>query len=164
MFITKTMERTRRVLSLLQICESSETSSKCSLKSWEQVQVKLFEKHICRTLRTGILLYSVMLYWKSSNEGDVWLSRSLFVVEGYIVVCIENFLEFGSLTDTASSYLSLDSCCPIHDILEMVIEPEDSKCVTLSMDHAISKKYCHPGKSEEKMCYKRRPHMTSHGS
>ncbi|KAK1307748.1 hypothetical protein QJS10_CPA09g00289 [Acorus calamus] len=147
LFITRTIEGTRRFLSLLRICDSSEPSG-CSLRSWEQVQVRLFEKHICGAMRMGILLYSVMMYWQNSNEGDKWLPRSLFVVEGYIIVCIENYLEFGSSIDVVS-YFSLDSCCPIRDILEMIIEPEDDKCVTLAINHVVPKKLCIPGNTEK---------------
>ncbi|KAK1278876.1 hypothetical protein QJS04_geneDACA017156 [Acorus gramineus] len=147
LFITRTIEGTRRFLSLLRICDSSEPSG-CSLRSWEQVQVRLFEKHICGAMRMGILLYSVMMYWQNSNEGDKWLPRSLFVVEGYILVCIENYLEFGSSIDVVS-YFSLDSCCPIRDILEMIIELEDDKCVTLTINHVVPKKLCIPGNTEK---------------
>lgn len=55
--------------------------------------------------------------------GESWLARSLFVIEGYILVCIENLAHFGSFTDDfdlSRPYYSLDSCCPIKNILEMV--------------------------------------------
>lgn len=55
--------------------------------------------------------------------GESWFTRSIFVVEGYMLVCIENLVQFGSSIDDCGltcPYYSLDSCCAIQDILEMV--------------------------------------------
>ncbi|XP_077236050.1 outer arm dynein light chain 1 protein isoform X2 [Tasmannia lanceolata] len=123
LFITRTIEKSRGLLCLMQICDSSESSNGCSLRSWEQVQVKLCEKHICGGLKMSIYLYSMMLFWHKSSEEGLWVSRSLFVIEGYVLVCIEDLAQFSSLTDDtgeASPYFSLDSCCPIRVISEMI--------------------------------------------
>ena len=53
---------------------------------------------------------------------ELWLSRSLFVIGGHLLVCIEDFMQFSALSIDASSstYFSLDSCCSITDVSEMV--------------------------------------------
>lgn len=142
LFITRTIEKSRGLLCLFQICDSRETSNTCSLRSWEQVQVKLFEKDICGGMKLSIFQYSMLLFWPNINKGGSWLSRSVFVVEGYVLVCIEDFVQFSSLTDdvgVSSPYFSLDLCCPIRYISEMVIESQESMCVTLTLNHVITK-------------------------
>ncbi|XP_058108254.1 uncharacterized protein LOC131251515 isoform X3 [Magnolia sinica] len=143
LFITRTIEKSRRLLCLLQVCDSSDTSNRCSVRSWEQVQVKLFEDQICEGLEPSIFQYSMLLFWHDNGNGESWLLRSLFVIEGYVLVCIEDLVHFSSRTDdvgVSSPYFSLDSCCPICGIVEMVIEPRESRCVTLSLNHAASRK------------------------
>lgn len=84
----------------------------------------------------------MLLFWPNINKGGSWLSRSVFVVEGYVLVCIEDFVQFSSLTDdvgVSSPYFSLDLCCPIRYISEMVIESQESMCVTLTLNHVITK-------------------------
>lgn len=53
---------------------------------------------------------------------DLWLPRSLFVVGVHLLVCVEDLVKFSSLLVDASSspYFSLDSCCAISDISEIV--------------------------------------------
>lgn len=90
-----------------------------------------------------IFQYSMLLFWHSNGKGKSWLSRSLFVVEGYVVVCIEDLVQFSSFNNdirVASPYFSLDSCCPIRNISEMVIESQESSCVTLTLNRVISTK------------------------
>ncbi|KAF6140072.1 hypothetical protein GIB67_001813 [Kingdonia uniflora] len=142
LFITRNIEKSRGLLCLLQVCDSNATDiSRCSLRSLEQVQVKLFEKHICGGLKVSIFLYSMLLFWSnnSNSEEKSWLSRSLFVIGGYMLVCIEDLIQLSSLPldDGSSSYYSLDSCCSISSISEMVIEHKD---VTLTVDCVTSEK------------------------
>nr|DAD32149.1 TPA_asm: hypothetical protein HUJ06_011000 [Nelumbo nucifera] len=73
---------------------------------------------------------------------DPWLLRSLFVIEGYVVVCIEDLVRFSSLSlddRSSSTYFSLDSCCSISNITELIIEPWESWSVTLTLDRVTSK-------------------------
>ncbi|KAF8378601.1 hypothetical protein HHK36_029949 [Tetracentron sinense] len=109
--------------------------------SLEQVQVELFEKHICGGLRMNIFQYSMLLFWRSIGEEEFWLSRSLFVIEGHMLICIEDLMQFSSLKvddASSSSYFLLDSCCFISDISEMIIEANESGSVTLILDHVTS--------------------------
>ncbi|OVA12240.1 Leucine-rich repeat [Macleaya cordata] len=145
MFITRNIDKSRELLSLLQVSDSSSPSHGCSLKSLEQVQVESFENHICGGLKVSIFLYSMLLFWHSNSEEESWLSRSLFVIEGYMLVCIEDLLQLSSVTVddmSASHYFSLDlCCCSISNISEMVIEPRESRCVTLTLDHVVSENF-----------------------
>lgn len=53
-------------------------------------------------------------------EGS-FVIRSLAVTEGSLFVCIENIHQFGSLPDDPDTpYFSLDACCFINDIQEVV--------------------------------------------
>ncbi|KAJ8471150.1 hypothetical protein OPV22_025493 [Ensete ventricosum] len=95
----------------------------CCLKSWEQVQVKMLETYVCEYLKMGIFFYSMLLFCHENSEGESWFTRSIFVVEGNMLVCSENFIQFGSFMDNCGStcpYYSLDSSCAIQDILEMM--------------------------------------------
>ncbi|XP_068661194.1 uncharacterized protein [Aristolochia californica] len=124
LFIMRTFEESRALLSTLGVCDSVGTDYRCSLTSWEQVQVKLFNEEICGGLRMGIYFYSMILFWHETSDGDTWLSRSLFVVEGYVLVCIEDLVQLSTITDevqVSSPYYTLDSCCPIHKISEMLL-------------------------------------------
>ncbi|XP_008775381.2 uncharacterized protein LOC103695751 isoform X1 [Phoenix dactylifera] len=145
LFLTRTPQISEDLLHLLQICCSTSLINGCSLQSWEQVQVKLLEKHIYGSLKMGMFLYSMLLFWHNSAEGESWLARSLFVIEGYILVCIENLAHFGSFMDDfelSRPYYSLDSCCSIKNILEMVIELGDNRCLTLTLDNVMSGNCC----------------------
>lgn len=57
-------------------------------------------------------------YWTEES----WVSRSLFVTGVHLLVCVEDLMQFGSLSEEASSspYFSLDAYCSINDISEMV--------------------------------------------
>ena len=70
--------------------------------------------------RFSIFLLRIIVFKHSADE--LWLSRSLFVIGGYLLVCIEDFMQFSALSIDASSstYFSLDSCCPITDVSELV--------------------------------------------
>ncbi|KAK9278470.1 hypothetical protein L1049_028036 [Liquidambar formosana] len=150
LFITRSIEKSRQLLCALQVLDSHATSLHCSLRSLEQVQVELFEKKICGGLKTNIFQYSMVLFWHNNNEEESWLSRSLFVIGGHLVVCIEDFMQFSSLSVDASSssYFSLDSCCSIADVSEMVIEARGSRCVTLVLECAMSD-FCPSAKADK---------------
>uniref|UniRef100_A0A1D1XYS2 Serine/threonine-protein kinase 11-interacting protein n=2 Tax=Anthurium amnicola TaxID=1678845 RepID=A0A1D1XYS2_9ARAE len=145
MFLVRSSRKLERLLYLLRACDSGASSSGCSMKSWDQVQTELFDKHVCGGLKISIFLYSVLLFWHDKCEGDSWLSRSLFLVEGYVLLCFEDLLQFGKSTDdigVSTPYFTLDSCCPIENILEMVIEPKETRCLTLILDHVtLGKNY-----------------------
>lgn len=134
LFLPRTIETCKDLFSLLEVYGLSSSTIKFSLKSWEQVQVDLLEKYISGGLKTGIYFYSMILFWPDKCEENSWLSRSMFVIEGYIVVCTENLKQFGSQVDCHGKlpYYSFDFLCPIQNIFEMVIESEeDGRCLTL---------------------------------
>ncbi|PKA56093.1 Dynein light chain 1, axonemal [Apostasia shenzhenica] len=136
LLITKTVDTSKNLFGLLQICDSCPSTIECSIRSWEQVQVDLLEKSICKSLKTGIYFYSMVFFSQYKYEENSWLSRSLFLIEEYIVVCIENLLQFGSPTDDigSPSYYSFESCCHIQNIREVVIESEERRCLTLMLE------------------------------
>ncbi|XP_020704196.1 uncharacterized protein LOC110115330 isoform X1 [Dendrobium catenatum] len=134
LFLTRSFETSKDLFSLLQVYDSGTSTAKCSIKSWEQVQVDLLEKYISGSLHRGIYFYSMIFLLQDKCEGKSWLSRSLFVIEGYIIICSENLIQFGSPTYCLGTppYYSLDSLCPIQNILELIIESEeDCRCLTL---------------------------------
>ncbi|GMP32912.1 hypothetical protein CsSME_00006455 [Camellia sinensis var. sinensis] len=77
---------------------------------------------------------------KQLKNYDLWFSRSLFVLEEHLLLCIEDLMQFGFLSEDtcASPYYSLDSCCSIIDISEMVIDTRESWCLTLALERATS--------------------------
>ncbi|KAG6673062.1 hypothetical protein I3842_16G092300 [Carya illinoinensis] len=111
--------------------------------SLEQVQVELFEKQICGGSKVNIFQYSMVLFRRTNNEEDIWLSRSLFVIGRHLLVCVEDLMHFSSLSMDSSlpPYFSLDSCCSIVDLSEMVIEARESCCVTLALKCTASEFY-----------------------
>ncbi|XP_010267201.1 PREDICTED: uncharacterized protein LOC104604445 isoform X2 [Nelumbo nucifera] len=144
LLITRSIDKSRGLLCLLEALHPC-TSNRYSLKSLEQVQVELFERYICRGSKMSILLYTMLLFRKSSCEDEPWLLRSLFVIEGYMIVCIEDLVQFSSLSlneASSNSYFSLDSCCSISNITEMIIERWERWSVTLTLDRVTSEKYC----------------------
>ncbi|KAK9105941.1 hypothetical protein Scep_022785 [Stephania cephalantha] len=143
LFITRNMEKSQQLIDLFGICGLS--CGRCSIKSLEQAQVENFEKNVCGGSKMNIYFYSMVLFWCNNGEEEAWLSRSLFLIEGYILLCIEDIVQFRYLAlDGASSvpYFGLDSCCSISNLSEMVIEPRESPCLTLTMDRVASKKFC----------------------
>ncbi|KAK3228322.1 hypothetical protein Dsin_008184 [Dipteronia sinensis] len=156
LFITRSIEISRQLLCTLQVFESFSTD-KCILRSLEQVQVELFEKQVCGTSKLSIFQYSMVLFWRSDNEEGSWLSRSLFLIGGHVLVCVEDLMQFSSLSVDASSppYYSLDSCCSINDVTELVIEAGESSCLTLTVEYSTSE-FCPSAEvaaiSKEKTC------------
>ncbi|KAJ0974926.1 hypothetical protein J5N97_016891 [Dioscorea zingiberensis] len=136
LFLTRTIEKSRDLLYLLQVFDSMALHHNLFLRSWEQVQIKMLEKHVHGHLKIGIHFYSMLLLYCGPPSGEQWLSRSLFVLEGYVIICLENFVLFGSSIDNMQSfpsYYSIDSCCPIQNILEVVVEL-DNLSATLTVD------------------------------
>ncbi|KAL5751192.1 hypothetical protein ACOSP7_025795 [Xanthoceras sorbifolium] len=156
LFITRSIEISRELLCTLQVFESFSTD-KCTLRSLEQVQVELFEKQVCGGSKLSIFQYSMVLFWCSDDEEGSWLSRSLFLIGGHVLVCVEDLMQFSSLSVDASSppYYLLDSCCSINDVSELVIEARENLCVTLAVEYATSE-FCPSAEvaavSKEKTC------------
>ncbi|KAJ6845008.1 uncharacterized protein M6B38_289960 [Iris pallida] len=134
LFLPKSIEKFQDLLCLLQLGEHTPLSTKFSLRSWEQVQVRLLEKDICGSLKMGIVFFSMLLLWQNKCEGESWVLRSLIVTEGCLILCIENLVQFSFVEDNGSShpYYSLDSCCAIQDIVDVVVELNGSRCLTLT--------------------------------
>ncbi|KAJ6868390.1 hypothetical protein NC651_033456 [Populus alba x Populus x berolinensis] len=122
LFLTRSIEKSRQLLHILQVSGPCTTNNKCLLKSLEQVQVELFGQQICRGLKLSIFQYSMVLFRHRKNEEDSWLPRSLFVSGGHVLLCIEDLKRFRSSSVDASSppYFLLDSCCSISDVSELV--------------------------------------------
>lgn len=70
--------------------------------SWEQVQVKLLEKHICGSLKMGIFLYSMLLFWCDDCKGVI------------LIIC--SFLKKTLLH--LVNHLFVSSSCPWFDSLD----------------------------------------------
>ncbi|OMO95825.1 Leucine rich repeat 4 [Corchorus capsularis] len=141
LFITRSIEKSTQLLHTLKVFDSCALNNACSLRSLEQVQAELFEKQICGGSKLSIFQYSMVLFQQGGKEEESWLSRSLFVIQGHVLVCVEDIIRFSSLLNDAScpAYFSVDSCCNIKDVSEMVIEGKDSCCVTLSLESTTSK-------------------------
>ncbi|XP_006580393.1 uncharacterized protein [Glycine max] len=103
--------------------------------SLEQVQVELFDNQICGGSNVSIYQYAMVLLFCKNGSEESWLSRSLFVIGGNVLLCIEDLKQLYSLSSDASvsPYFRIDSCCSIADITEMVIEVGGSCCVTLGL-------------------------------
>ncbi|XP_021291945.1 uncharacterized protein LOC110422394 [Herrania umbratica] len=140
LFITRSIKKSTRLLQTLKVFDSCAPNDKCSLGSLEKMQAQLFEKEICGGSKVSIFQYSMVLFQQGGNEEESWHSRSLFVVGGHVLVCVEDIIQFSSLPNDASSppYFSLDSCCNITDVSEMVIEGRESHCVTLALECTTS--------------------------
>ncbi|XP_010549059.1 PREDICTED: uncharacterized protein LOC104820345 isoform X2 [Tarenaya hassleriana] len=133
-FITKSIEKTTTLLTIVQVFDSQGVD--ISIGSLEHVQVELFEKEICGGLNLNIFQYNV-LHFQSSTLGGVWLLRSIFVAGRHLFICIEDFTQLSSLSVNAASapYFSLDSCCSISDVSEMVVmeSKRRSSCLELKI-------------------------------
>ncbi|KAI3746032.1 hypothetical protein L6452_08447 [Arctium lappa] len=138
MFITRSIEKSRLLISILELFHSNAKKSGFPLISLDKIQVALFERDVCGGSKTNILQYSMVLFWNSNFEEDVWFSRSLFVLGGHMLVCIEDIVQFGfDSQDTFTPYFSLDTCCSIVNAFEMVIDVKD-RCTTLALTSVTS--------------------------
>ncbi|XP_027168977.1 uncharacterized protein LOC113768720 isoform X3 [Coffea eugenioides] len=141
LFITMSVEKSRKLLALLDSFDSSVLQDNCPLTSLEQVQVNIFERHIYGSATMSIFQYSMVMFWSSNLEEGLWLSRSLFVLKWQLLVCIEDLKQFGTLPEgkSSSSYFILDASCSIINISEMVIDNKDRECMTLALQCALDK-------------------------
>ncbi|KAK4567476.1 hypothetical protein RGQ29_003314 [Quercus rubra] len=151
-FITRSIQKSSQLLSTLKVFDPHEANDSCSLRSLEQVQVELFEKQIYGGLKVSIFQYSMVLFWHNNNEEDSWHSRSLFVIGDNLLLCIEDLVQFSSLSMDSSlpPYFSVDSYCSIVDISEMVIETRESWCVTVALKCTASV-FCSSAKADKKV-------------
>lgn len=119
---------------------------------FKKVQVELFEKQIYGGLKVSIFQYSMVLFWHNNNEEVSWHSRSLFVIGDNLLLCIEDLVQFSSLSMDSSlpPYFSVDSYCSIVDISEMVIETRESWCVTVALKCTASV-FCSSAKADKKV-------------
>nr|POE46545.1 serine/threonine-protein kinase 11-interacting protein [Quercus suber] len=151
-FITRSIQKSSQLLSTLKVFDPHEANDSCSLRSLEQVQVELFEKQIYGGLKVSIFQYSMVLFWHNNNEEVSWHSRSLFVIGDNLLICIEDLVQFSSLSMDSSlpPYFSVDSYCSIVDISEMVIETRESWCVTVALKCTASV-FCSSAKADKKV-------------
>ncbi|CAL0312354.1 unnamed protein product [Lupinus luteus] len=134
LFVTKSIEKSRELLCRIQMFDSCGGNGRCSIRSLEQVQVELFDNQICGGSNVSIYQYAMVLVCYNDGSDQSWFSRSLFVIDGYVLLCIEDVKQMYSFSTDASfsPYFRVDSCCSITDITEMVIEVGDNRCcVTL---------------------------------
>ncbi|KAJ0049028.1 hypothetical protein Pint_16915 [Pistacia integerrima] len=138
LFVTRSIEKSRQLLSTLQVLDLVPTNDKCSLRSLEQVQVELFEKHICGGSQVSIFQYSMLLFWCSANEGVMackitvsdWRAYACLLGGPYAVQLFFSGCFFPSILLTSSML-------PVDAVSEMVIEARES-CVTLAVECATS--------------------------
>nr|XP_043631844.1 uncharacterized protein LOC122603250 isoform X2 [Erigeron canadensis] len=137
--ITRSVEKSRLLISMLECFHSNAKKKGFPLISLDKIQVALFERDVCGGSKTNILQYSMVLFWNNNFEDDQWFSRSLFVLGGHMLVCIEDISQFGfDSQDTFTPYFSLDTCCLVVNALEMVIDTKESYCVTLALNYVAS--------------------------
>ncbi|KAL2461809.1 Outer arm dynein light chain 1 protein [Abeliophyllum distichum] len=134
LFITRCIERSRELLWVLDFFDSYGIKDYCSLTSLEQIQVHLLEEHVCGCSNINIFQYSMVLFWQNNLKENLWLSRSLFILEGHLLVCTEDLVQFSPTELASSNYFSLDSSCTIVNVSEMVIDTLDSLCLTLALE------------------------------
>ncbi|XP_022638052.1 uncharacterized protein LOC106770839 isoform X3 [Vigna radiata var. radiata] len=135
LFVTRSIEKSRELLCTIHVLDSSVGNDRCSIRSLEQVQVGLFDKQVCGGSNVSIYQYAMVLVFCKNGSEESWLSRSLFVIGGYVLLCIEDVKQLYSFSSDASvsPYFRIDSCSSIANITEMVIEGGGSCCVTLSL-------------------------------
>ncbi|XP_023734782.1 uncharacterized protein LOC111882642 isoform X2 [Lactuca sativa] len=137
-FITRSIEKSRLLVSILEVFHSNVKKKGFPLISLDKIQVALFERDVCGGSKTNILQYSMVLFWNNTFK-DEWFSRSLFVLGEHMLVCIEDISQFGfDSQDTFAPYFSLDTCSSLINALEMVIETNERCCVTLSLKSVTS--------------------------
>lgn len=139
MFITRSIEKSRLLITILEFFNSNAKKKGFPLISLDKIQVALFERDVCGGSKTNILQYSMVLFWNNNFEDDQWFPRSLFVLGEHMLVCIEDISQFGfDSQDTFTPYFSLDTCCSMVDALEMVIDTKKNCCVTLTLNSVTS--------------------------
>ncbi|KAI9101551.1 hypothetical protein K1719_023795 [Acacia pycnantha] len=140
LFITRSIQKSRELLQILQVSDSCGVNERCSIISLEQVQVESFDNQICGGSNLSIYQYAMVLVCCNNSKEESWLSRSLFVIGGYVLLCIEDVTQFCLFSSNASRspYFRIDSCCLISDICEAVIDVKERFCLTLVLEHLMS--------------------------
>ncbi|KAL2342330.1 hypothetical protein Fmac_003615 [Flemingia macrophylla] len=135
LFLTRSIEKSRELLRTIDVLDSCGGTDRCSIRSLEQVQVELFDNEICGGSNVSIYQYAMVLVFCENGSEETWLSRSLFVIGGYVLLCIEDVKQLFTFSSHSfvSPYFRTDSCCSIADITEMVIEVGGNCYVTLSL-------------------------------
>ncbi|KAK2385695.1 Outer arm dynein light chain 1 protein [Trifolium repens] len=143
LFVTRSIEMSRELLCTILVFDSCGGNARCSIRSLEQVQVELFGNQICGGSNVSIYQYAMVLLCCNHGNEESWLSRSLFVIGGYVLLCIEDIKQLYSFSSYASvsPYYRIDSCCSIADITEMVIGIGDNCCVTLGLKCSLTEFY-----------------------
>ena len=102
----------------------------------KKIQVQLFDNLVCGGSNVSIYQYSMVLVSCNNSSEKSWVSRSLFVIKGYVLLCIEDVKQLFSLSSdsSVSPYFRVESCCSISDITKVVIEVGES-CVTLLLTY-----------------------------
>ncbi|XP_019421120.1 PREDICTED: uncharacterized protein LOC109331212 isoform X2 [Lupinus angustifolius] len=139
LFVTKSLEKSRELLCTILMFDSCGGDGRLSIRSLEQVQVELFDNQICGGSNVSIYQYAMVLV--CYNDDQPWFSRSLFVIGGHVLLCIEDVKQLYSFSKDASvsPYLRVDSCCSIADITKMVTEVGDNSfCVTLTIRNLMA--------------------------
>ncbi|KAL6645123.1 hypothetical protein ACP70R_016731 [Stipagrostis hirtigluma subsp. patula] len=144
LLLTRTPKEAQDVLSLLSAAKVPRLSHGIPLQSWEKIQVELLEKCVCGIARMGIYLYSMLMFWKNNAKEDALAIRSIIVIEGSILVCFEDLHQFGGLHDDSNPpYFSLEACCSIGNIQEVVVDQSDNKCLTLVFNNCVQERKFH---------------------
>uniref|UniRef100_A0A6N2KAC9 Uncharacterized protein n=1 Tax=Salix viminalis TaxID=40686 RepID=A0A6N2KAC9_SALVM len=78
LFLTRSSEKSRQLLHILQVSGVCSKNNKCSLKSLEQVQVKLFDQQICRGSKLSIFQYSMVHLWHRQDEAIGYLYLMIY--------------------------------------------------------------------------------------
>ncbi|KAI4347277.1 hypothetical protein L6164_008100 [Bauhinia variegata] len=140
LFITRSIEKSRELIQTLQVSGSCGQNDRCSIQSLEQVQVELFDHQICGGSNVNIYQYAMVLVCCNNNNDGLWLPRSLFVIGGHVLLCIEDIMQFSSSLSDASlpPYFRIDSCCSVNDIIELVMDIRETYCVTLVLERLVS--------------------------
>ncbi|KAL8201953.1 hypothetical protein R6Q57_011100 [Mikania cordata] len=122
MFITRSIEKSKMLISMLEFFHSNDKKKGFPLISLDKIQVALFERDVCGGSKTNILQYSMVLFSSNNSRDDQWFFRSLFVLGGHMLLCIEDISQFGfDSQDIFTPYFSLDTCCFIASALEMAL-------------------------------------------
>lgn len=138
LFLTRSVEKARLLLCTLNVFSLCEANKLCTLRSLEQLQAELLAKQMYRGSKLSIYQYAMVHCWQSIREDGPWLLRSMFVIGGHVIICIEDLKQFGTLSNDSRSrpYFSLDSFCSITDVSEMVIDRSEGWIVMLVLRRA----------------------------
>lgn len=149
LFITRSIESSRKLLYMLDAGDLSVERSN-HLKSVEHIQVDILQKEVFGGSKPSIYLYSMVLFWNNNLPEDQWLSRSIFVLKQHLLVCKEDLKQFEYLSDYTSppSYFGIDTWCSTVNISEMVIDANETQCVTLTLKCSATA----PTSSASKFC------------